>query len=197
MEKKDLIRKLRDLGYEERIIAAFEKVDRKLFVPDEYRDFAYDDSALPIGSCQTISQPQTIAFMLRLLNPESGQKILEVGSGSGYVLALLDEMVESPLIFGTERIEALYKRSKIILSDRPLIKIIHTPDRLGLETEAPFDRILTSAAADTLPEELIQQLDNGGILVCPVRNSIVKAAKKNNRVDTEVYPGFAFVPLVI
>ena len=108
-KKNNLIDSLYNQGFKENIVKAFEKVEREAFIPDTYRSGAYEDIALPIGQGQTISQPSTIAFMLDLLDVQNGQKILEVGSGSGYVLALLSEMNSEGKIMGAERIEELVK----------------------------------------------------------------------------------------
>lgn len=197
MERKNnLIDSLRDQGFEENIVQAFEQVDRERFVPESYVEEAYEDKALPIGQGQTISQPSTIAFMLQLLDVQNRQKILEVGSGSGYVLALLSEINKEGTIFGTERIKELVDSSQKRLEEFKNVKVFHTPETLGLEKLSPFDRILTSASAQEIPQELVEQLNTGGVLVLPVKNSIVKLVKttKGNRI--EEYEGFVFVPLV-
>ena len=168
------------------------KIDRKKFVPKEYESLAYEDIALPIGYGQTISQPSTIAFMLGLLEINSNQKILEIGSGSGYVLALLSQAADNLDIYGVEIVPELVDRSKKLLKDIDNIKIFNASSELGLKTKAPFDRILVSASAKEFPKELISQLKEDGIIVCPVKNSIIKYKNKN----IEEYPGFAFVPLI-
>lgn len=196
MTKEELIRKLEDKGFSRPIIKAFQNVDRETFIPPEHRRYAYEDMALPIGEEQTISQPYTIAFMLDLLELGESQKILEVGSGSGYVMALIDEIAENAEIFGTELVGTLVDRSQSTLKTRGNIHIYHTPSSLGLKDKSPFDRVLVSAAAGELPQELADQLNEGGILVCPVGNSIIKAVKQAGGLKTEEYPGFAFVPLI-
>src|SRR3989339_704639 len=102
MTKEQLLQSLEDSGFPKKIRRAFERVDRELFVPEDQKKFAWEDTALPIGFGQTISQPQTIASMLLWLNLQDGQKALEVGCGSGYVLALLAEIVKNGEIYGTE-----------------------------------------------------------------------------------------------
>lgn len=175
-----------------KINKAFGRIDRKNFIPKEYQSLAYEDTALPIGYEQTISQPSTIAFMLELLEVDNDQKILEIGSGSGYVLALLNQVADNLDIYGVEIIPELVSSSRKILKDSSNIKIFNASSRLGLLTEAPFDRILISAAAKEFPKELINQLNDGGIIVCPVKSSIIKY--KNG--IFEEYPGFVFVPLI-
>ncbi|MCD4760480.1 L-isoaspartyl protein carboxyl methyltransferase [bacterium] len=196
VNKETLLQKLKDNNFSDKIVQAFSKVDRSVFIPPKYQGNAYQDIALPIGQGQTISQPYTIAFMLNLLELEGKQRILEVGSGSGYVLALLNQLSKNSKIFGTEKIYDLVERSQIILDKYNNIKIVHTPDTLGLSDQGLFDRILVSAAADQLPTELLEQLDNHGVLVCPVRNSIIKACKEAGKIKAKEYPGFAFVPLI-
>lgn len=197
-EKEELLEQLKEEGFSDNIVNAFKQVERKDFIPGPYKDNAYQNMALPVGYGQTISQPSTIAFMLEKLEPENGLKILEIGSGSGYVLFLLDNIVEGAELYGTERVEELVHNSKYILAGRDNIHIHYTPETMGLPERAPFDRILVSAAADeSIPQELVDQLKKGGIIVCPVRHSIIKAKKgKGGEVSSEEYPGFAFVPLI-
>jgi len=123
MDKTHLILSLRKHGFSEEIITAFEHVAREDFVPEHWREHAYDDIPLEIGQGQTISQPYTIAFMLSLLELEKGYKILEVGSGSGYVLALLNELAPDSEIYGVERLSALVNRSKRVLRFNKKIRI--------------------------------------------------------------------------
>lgn len=196
MTKEELVEKLKAKGFSEKIVKAFAKVDRGKFIPDKYQTYAYEDAALPIGHEQTISQPQTIAFMFTLLDIEDGQKILEVGSGSGYVLELLANLAKGAKIYGTERIASLVERSTKTLSGYKNIQIFHSPDILGLPKEGPFDRILISASAEKLPKEILDQLKERGILVCPVKESIIKAKKEKGKIKTEEFPGFIFVPLI-
>lgn len=196
MNKKELITILQSNSFDKKIVTAFDKVDREKFVPLTYQGFAYENRALPIGFEQTISQPFTIAFMLEHLDLKNRQKILEVGSGSGYVLALMNEIAKNSKIYATERIPVLVKRSQNILKDIHNIKIFQSDYELGLKKYAPYDRILVSAAAEELPEELIKQLKENGTMVCPVQNSIVKTQMINGKPQTESYYGFSFVPLL-
>ncbi|MFH1412954.1 MAG: protein-L-isoaspartate O-methyltransferase [bacterium] len=192
MNKEQLLNKLLKYSFDNKIINAFDIVKRESFVTDKYRDMAYEDTALPLCNGQTISQPYTIAFMLNLLELKNEQKILEVGSGSGYVLALISKIVKAE-IYGTERIKELAEQSRINLNNN--IKIIHTPDSLGLPGYL-FDRILVSAAANKLPDELIKQLADNGILVIPIQDSIVKVEKKKTKIIKQEFYGFSFVPLI-
>jgi len=196
MQKKDLINSLKAQKFPEKIINAFEKIPREGFVPEEHKKFSYEDIPLPIGYQQTISQPYTIAFMLTLLEVKDKQKILEVGSGSGYVLALLSQLCKNGKIFGIERIKELADSSKEKLKNYKNVKLIHGDGSKGLLKEAPFDRILVSAASNEIPQKLVMQLKPRGILVAPVRNSIIVFKKINAEGKIKEYTGFSFVPLV-
>lgn len=195
-QKSNLIKYLTEQGFKPEVLNAFRKVSREKFVPKEYRDMTYDDGALPIGKGQTISQPSTIAFMLQLLNVKDNQKILEVGSGSGYVLELLSEINPNGKIIGVERIKELVNSSREILQYSKNIEIIHGSGFNGLKEKSPFDRILVSAAAQEIPKELVLQLNVDGILVIPVRDSIVVVEKDKKKEKRREYEGFCFVPLI-
>jgi len=175
---------------------AFSSVNREKFVPLGYKEWAYDDTALPIGEGQTISQPSTIAFMLSLLDVQDNQKILEVGSGSGYVLALLSKINPNGSIIGVERIKSLFDSSVKNLRVHKNIQVFHGNGFNGLKEEAPFDRILVSASATEIPKELIKQLRIGGKLVVPVQESIVALKKFRNKTEIREHEGFVFVPLI-
>lgn len=194
MTKQQLLEILRSEGFDDKILKAFKEVDREKFVPPEYKELTYEDRPLPIGFDQTISQPTTIAFMLSKLNLING-KILEVGSGSGYVLELMHNIAPDAKIIGTERIKELAARSSQMLSDLEGVKIVHTEHGVGLPSDAPFDRILVSASARELPGKLIAQLSEGGRIVCPVRSYILVLDKINGKIRGEQFPGFAFVKL--
>ena len=182
-----------------RIIDAFQKIDRKYFVPEAFSEHIYVDRPLPIGRDQTISQPSTVAFMLELLLPEEGSKVLDIGSGSGWTAALLCAIVgEKGSVLGLERVDDLVERGQNNLKqfDFKQCKIRKADEKLGLQGET-FDRILVSASADEIPRELFAQLKIGGILVIPVRNSIFHFKKiSETEIETEEYQGFVFVPLI-
>lgn len=196
MRKPELIKSLIYHGFDKKIISAFEKVERENFVLPGNEEFAYDDTPLPIGHEQTISQPYTIAFMISLLEAGPGQKVLEIGSGSGYVLALLNELTKGGEIYGVEIIPELLERSKGALKDYENIEIFQAEKMLGLPKLAPFDRILVSAAATKVPGELLSQLKDGGILVCPVNHDIIKIKKEKTGNRQTSFSGFSFVPLI-
>lgn len=195
MNKEKLLKRLAEKGFKDPVLKAFSEVERENFLLPEYKKYAYEDAALPIGREQTISQPTTIAFMLTLLEPQDGQKILEVGSGSGYVLALLGALNKNSQIYGAEIIKEFAQKADSRLKSIKNVEVYHTPDSLGLKEKAPFDRILVSASTPQVPQALIEQLTEGGIMVCPIEKSIVKIKKINGQIKIEEYPGFVFVPL--
>jgi protein-L-isoaspartate(D-aspartate) O-methyltransferase len=184
-----------------RIINAFQKVDRKYFVLPEYQDYTYIDKPLPIGKNQTISQPSTVAFMLEQLEPHIGDKILDIGSGSAWTSSLLCYIVgESGSVIGLELIEELVKTGQNNLTKCNFANhcsIQKAGAGLGISGKK-FDKILVSASAKKIPEELFAQLKTNGILIIPIKNSIYKF-KKNNNADiiSQEFPGFIFVPLVV
>jgi len=182
------------------IIDAFSAMDRKYFVPESFQEHIYVDAPLPIGNNQTISQPSTVAFMLEKLEPEEGDKVLDIGSGSGWTTALLCHIVgEKGSVTGLERMDELVEQGEENLSKLQFgshCRIQRAGEKLGLPGEQ-FDRILVSASADEIPEELFLQLKIGGILVIPVRNSIFKFKKiSDTYIDREEFYGFVFVPLI-
>ncbi len=182
-----------------RIIEAFEHIDRCRFVPPKLHDLCYIDRPLPIGEEQTISQPSTVAFMLELLGPQEGDRILDIGSGSGWTTSLLCRIVgRDGSVTGLERRESLVKQGRYNLSQFGFgdhCRIDKAGDALGKPGEL-FDRILVSASARSLPEELIDQLLIGGVLVIPVQNDIMRITKTQDGYTKESYHGFVFVPLV-
>jgi protein-L-isoaspartate(D-aspartate) O-methyltransferase len=201
MNKEQLIESLRKNGFSKPVLDAFEKVKREDFIPEDWRESAYDDNPIPIGFGATISQPYTIAFMLDLLEldkldkkPES--KILEIGSGSGYVLALIDEICKNCGITGLERIGKLAERSRGVLEGNKNIKIIHGSNIKNIANKEGFDRILVSASAEKEPREIIEKLKDNGILVIPIRDSIFQFKKENGKISEKEFYGFVFVPLV-
>lgn len=179
---------------------AFEAIDRANFVPKKLRESVDVDAPLPIGYGQTISQPYTVELMLGWLDPQSGQKIMDVGSGSGWTTALLAHLVgPKGQVCAVERVPELVEFGQENC-DRIGIKnaqFFTAGDEFGLPDEAPFDRILVSASADKLPRELIDQLRVGGKMVIPVQNDILEITKVSaGDLDIKKHEGFVFVPLL-
>ncbi|MBI2097360.1 MAG: protein-L-isoaspartate O-methyltransferase [Candidatus Vogelbacteria bacterium] len=185
------------------IIAAFEAIDRADFVPAELVSQAYLNEPLPIGFGQTISQPWTVAFMLEKLQAKIGQKILDIGSGSGWQTALLAHLVgQTGLVIGLELIPELCQMSRQNIARynflRRGIAELHCLNAVkGFPAAAPFDRIISAAAAPEISAVWLEQLKVGGRLVAPVDSTIVLVRKVTpDKFDREVFPGFAFVPFV-
>jgi len=197
----DLIKK----GYlkSDAIIDAFSEIGRIEFVRPEFEREAEADIPLPIGFGQTISQPLTVAFMLELLNPESGQNILDIGSGSGWTTSLLSHIV-SPKgkVTALEMIPELCQwgkenAEKFKFVSNGIAEFHCENGGKGFLQDAPFDRILVSAMVSGVSQELKDQLKVGGKMVIPVHNDIWYLEKKSeNDFYKEEFPGFSFVPLV-
>jgi len=186
-----------------RIIEAFGKIKRVDFVTKEMKDLAELNEALPIGYGQTISQPLVVAFMLELLQPQPGEKILDVGSGSGWTSALLAETVgEQGKVIAIEVIPELMAFGKSNIEKynfikKGIVECLCFDGSKGHNKEAPFDKILASATAREIPSAWKAQLKVSGRIVTPIGNSIWLFVKKNQNEFEEIeYPGFVFVPLI-
>jgi protein-L-isoaspartate(D-aspartate) O-methyltransferase len=194
-----------------RIIEAFQKIKRADFMPEDMKHLAELNEALPIGYSQTISQPLVVAFMLELLQPKPGDKILDIGSGSGWTTALLSEIVGGKglpavgqgEVIAVEIIPELVKFGKDNVAkynfiEKGIAKFIFSDGSKGYKKEAPFDKILVSAESKELPSEWRGQLKIGGRMVAPIQGSIWLFIKKSNKnFEEKEHPGFAFVPLII
>lgn len=197
----EMVDYLIDVGalHSNRIIEAFKNIDRANFVADRRAFDIYEDYPLGIGHGQTISQPRTVAMMLEMLSPKEGEKILDIGSGSGWTTALLAYIVgERGSVTGVERVGELVNFGSANLKKYGFrnAKIVQAEDELGILGEK-FDRILVSAAAEELPYELIKQLKIGGKLVIPIQSSVFEIVKKEGgEIDVHEHYGFAFVPLI-
>ena len=199
----NFVNNLIEKGYlkSERIISAFRAVKRRDFVPDSLREESEVNAPLPIGYGQTISQPLTVAFMLELLAPNAGEKILDVGSGSGWQSSLLAYVVgESGKVFAIERIPELsdFGKENAERYGFKNLEFIVGDGTQGFKEEAPFDKIIVAASAfKEVPPELKNQLKVGGRLVIPVDQSIWLFEKTSDHGFKETeYPGFVFVPLI-
>jgi protein-L-isoaspartate(D-aspartate) O-methyltransferase len=182
------------------LLEAFEKIDRKDFILKEFQESAYEDYPLSIGFEQTISQPYTVAFMLELLGAKKGEKVLDVGAGSGWTTALLAYMVGlQGRVHGTELVAQLveFGRENLAKYNFPQAEIFQAKKGVvGLPDNAPFDRILVSATAREIPQELLDQLKDHGTMVLPVQDSVVRIQKiPGKKLEIQRFEGFAFVPL--
>lgn len=205
MEKKKLLKYWNDskIVRDSTIIKVLEKVPREDFILKEHKDYAYADEPLPILKNQTISQPTTVALMTQALEPKKGQKILEIGTGSGYQAAILSEIVGSKgRIITIERIYELFEYAKDKLKDYSNIEIILGDGSKGYEKEAPYDRIIVTAAAPNVPDPLFDQLKENGILLVPVGGGLffgqkmLKVKKVKGKQEIENLGSFVFVPLI-
>ncbi len=186
------------------IIEAFKKIKREDFMPDNVKHLAGLNEAIPIGQGQTISQPLVVAFMIELLQPKRGEKILDIGSGSGWTSALLAELVgEKGRVFSLELLVELKEFGEKNVArynfiKKGIVRFIQKDGSKGLEKEAPFDKILCSASVQgEVPQAWKEQLKAGGIIVTPAASSILYLVKKaENDFTRKEYPGFVFVPLI-
>ena len=182
------------------VLEAISKVPRHLFMDSGFVDFAYQDKPFPIGADQTISQPYTVAFQTELLNVQPGQKILEIGTGSGYQTAILIELKAE--VYSIERQKELYTKTKKFLPKVGYVpkKLVFGDGYLGLAENAPFDGILVTAGAPFVPKPLLGQLKIGGRLVIPVGDDIqvmtVYKRISENKFDKHEYGDFKFVPML-
>lgn len=184
------------------VLSAMRKVPRELFVPERIRDEAYLDSPLPIGGGQTISQPYIVAFMIEALALQGGEKVLEIGAGSGYAAAVLAEIAEE--VFTVERIGQLAERAATNLSDAGYrnVHVLHADGTEGWANEAPFDAILVSAGAPDIPKSLLHQLKIGACMVIPIgRDPRAQELIRVTRLDEDEYErediaDVRFVPLI-
>ena len=199
--RKKLVRIVEGKGItDENVLNALGKVPRHYFFDKAFLEHAYQDKAFPIGEGQTISQPFTVAFQTQLLKIQKGDKVLEIGTGSGYQACILIEMGAE--VYTIEYIKKLYDRTKKFLPSMGYKPHFFCGDGTkGLPAFKPFDKILITAAAPTLPQPLIDQLRIGGIMVIPVGDNelqrMVKVTKKGeNKISKEYFDYFSFVPLV-
>jgi len=182
------------------LVNAIQRIDRKDFVIAEEKINAYQDYPLPIGYGQTVSQPSTVAFMLELLDPQQGEKILDIGSGSGRTTALLAKMVgPKGHVYGVDIIPELVKwgQENINKYKLPQAKISLATDKYGLSKHAPYNKILVSAAGEEIPSELIEQLKIGGKMLIPIKNKVICLTKEiDGTMGIEEFGEFTFVPLI-
>jgi len=199
VKKIRLILELRESGISDaKILSAIEKIPREKFIPENFRNQAYDNLALPIGDNQTISQPFVVAKMTQLLELESKHKVLEVGTGSGYQSAVLSKLVRR--VYTIERIKNLSIKAENIFKELKISNIVtkYADGNLGWKEQIPFDRIIITAATSHISKEILSQIDEGGIIVSPINSKnkqiIIKYKKINNVLESETYDDVLFVP---
>ncbi len=185
---------------DQRVLAAFYKVEREKFVPSEVRNNAYEDFPLSIGEGQTISQPYMVALMTQSLELKGDERVLEIGTGSGYQTAILAELARK--VYSVERMRALAERARKLLEKLGYsnVKILLGDGTLGWEESSPYDRILVTAGAREIPQPLTDQLEEGGVMVIPVGNSYSQdlevVRKRKNHIETATVEKCVFVPLI-
>lgn len=199
-EKRKLVEGLWNKGIkDESVLKAIYDIPREKFISDALRKFAYDDNALPIECAQTISQPFTVAYMTQVLNVKPGDKILEIGTGSGYQAAVLFTL--GAKVFSVERIEKLYQNASILLKELGCNISLKLDDgTLGWEEFAPYDKIIVTAGAPDIPAHLIEQLKDNGKLIIPVGDHetqrLLEITKTEKGIIKKYYDYFKFVPLI-
>jgi len=204
-ENERLIEHIKSLGYlkSKALENALRDVQRHLFIPKEMKDLAYRDTALSIGYNQTISQPSTVVAMTEALDVKEGQKILEVGTGSGWQAAILAKLVgKNGFVYTVEIVPELIEFAKDNLKKVGIenVKVIKGDGSLGLKDYAPYDRIIVTAACPDIPKPLVNQLKINGILVIPIGNLYLQEMyvikKLKGKIEKESIGSFMFVPLV-
>jgi len=198
--RRKLVEEIRNQGIEsEKVLDAIDSIPRHLFMDSSFEHLAYMNNAFPIGNDQTISQPFTVAFQTELLNIEPGDRVLEIGTGSGYQAAVLYKM--GATVFTIERHAPLVRKAKILLQKLHIRATIRFGDGYkGWPEEAPFDKIIVTCGASTIPEVLMQQLKIGGIMVIPVGEFIQKMKvvikKEEDKFEIFDFGDFRFVPML-
>ena len=199
-ERRELVEKLAEKGIADtRVLRAIESVPREAFVQQVFTQRAYEDSALPIGCQQTISQPYTVARMTELLHVEKGDKVLEIGTGSGYQACILAAM--GARVFTIERHAPLMDIARKKFEQLGFNVATRVGDgTIGWSEFAPYDKIIVTAGAPEVPQSLLRQLKESGILVVPVGTetvqSLVVAHRVGDEYEYEHVHGFKFVPLI-
>ena len=199
MREKMVETQIKDRGVkDERVLSAMLKVERHRFVPKEYESQAYADQPLPIGEGQTISQPYIVALMTELLDLKGGEKVLEVGTGSGYQAAILAELAKE--VYTIEIIEPLASTAKNLLQEQGYrnIQVKAGDGYLGWPAAAPFDGIIVTCAPDHIPKPLLEQLREGGRMVVPVgthSQELKRIVKRSGKIETTDVISVIFVPM--
>ena len=198
--KGRLIDRLRKEIPDERVIRAMERVPREAFVPEESRHLAYEDIPVPIGEGQTISQPYIVAMMVRALELRRTDKVLEIGTGSGYEAAILAELASRVITVERTLTLAESARERLTSMGYDNVEVVVAEKRLGWEKEAPYDAIVVAAAAPKLLRELMGQMATRGRLVIPVGSKesqeLMKVSRSEDTYSVQTLGGCRFVPLI-
>lgn len=182
------------------VLVAMRDIPRHLFIPEEFRDAAYHDRPLPIGSGQTISQPYIVALMTSLLELKPGDRVLEIGAGSGYQAAILSKLARN--VVTIERLPEIASKARDVLQGLGIynVRVIVGDGTLGYSADAPYDGIIITAASPDVPSPLIDQLADGGRLVAPVGSrdlqQLVRVTRQGSLINRENFGGVVFVPLL-
>ena len=199
VRKIRLILELRESGISDtHVLSAIEKTPREIFIPDNFRNQAYENIALPIGDNQTISQPYIVALMTQSLELEKKHKVLEIGTGSGYQSSILSLLARR--VYTIERIKSLLVKAETNFKELKLTNIVtkHADGNLGWKEQIPFDRIIFTAAINEISNNFFDHIDDNGIIVAPIISSskqiLKKFTKKNDAILTEVLAEVLFVP---
>tara|TARA_Y100001970_G_C13779968_1_gene624866 strand:+ start:50 stop:676 length:627 start_codon:yes stop_codon:yes gene_type:complete len=199
VRKIRLILELRELGIaNSEVLSALEIIPREKFIPENYRNQAYENIALPIGDSQTISQPYVVAKMTELLEVKNNHKVLEIGTGSGYQCAILSKLARR--IYTIERIKNLYEKSFKLFEELQLTNIVskHEDGNNGWPEQIPFDRIIFTAATVKISDIIFSHIKDGGIIVCPIikenKQVIIKYKRSGNKLISEEFDNVLFVP---
>lgn len=197
-----LLEELKIQGIKDEILEVLKSVKRENFVPKGYKKQAYENIPLPIGHKATISQPYTVAFMLQELELKHGQKVLEIGTGSGYNAAIISKLIgKKGRLYTLEIIPELAELARKKLKNCKNVKVLQRDGSKGLKEKAPFDRIIQTAASKSLQKSLIRQLKINGIYLAPVGPSshnqkLIKVRKTKQGITHKSLGNFIFVPLV-
>lgn len=204
-KREELVDRLASHGYikSQEVMEAMKKVRRELFLPREQEKYAYVDQPLSIGEGQTISAPHMVGIMCEALKLERGQKILEIGTGSGYNAAVMAEIIKEGHIYSVEVIEKLAVFAEKNIKNggySHLITVISGDGTRGYEPEKPYDRIVVTAAAPQVPQQLVDQLKEGGLLLIPTGDrfiqDLLEIRKEGDQIKKRNLGGCSFVPLV-
>ena len=199
VRKIRLTLELRESGISDtHVLSAIEKTPREIFIPDNFRNQAYENIALSIGDNQTISQPYIVALMTQSLELQKKHKVLEIGTGSGYQSSILSLLARR--VYTIERIKSLHVKAETNFKELKLTNIVtkHADGNLGWKEQIPFDRIIFTAAINEISNNFFDHIDENGIIVAPIvsrsKQILKKFTKKNDAILTEVLAEVLFVP---